>query len=158
MKKGLSLSSPILPPAGLGAKGAAEGRANSQHGIQRPSWGWGWNTGHPQDEAGCRAINLLRPVHQLPLLSLPWSPLPAPCCSGVNLSSGGLRSRCHGCINSEVEGGRKERTQMGGLLPWEGFTVSSWQGRVPPRPGPGWGVGGIHMHPLDCRSPGTPGL
>ena len=49
--------------------------------------GGGWSTGHPRDEAGCRAINLVRPVRQPPTPQ-PSMVNPARAAPGVNLRSG----------------------------------------------------------------------
>lgn len=110
-------------------------------------------------------INLVRPVRQPPT---PQPPMvnPARTARGVNLRSGTSHSRCHGCINSEAEGSRKEETQWGGGLPWEGFVVSSWRGGVQrwgldPLQGPALDEGCVWgssiLSPSGHQSPCTPG-
>lgn len=85
MRKNSVLAFQILPL--VRATGAAGGRAAPDTESSAPPGGGGWSTGHPRDEAGCRAINLVRPVRQPPTLQPPMVN-PARAAPGVNLRSG----------------------------------------------------------------------
>lgn len=67
MRRGLSPSSQNPPISWTGGYGGCrrQGSLLTQSPVPLPVVG-GQGTGHPRDEAGCRAINLMRTVHQPP--------------------------------------------------------------------------------------------